>query len=337
MLSCQKHLFSLPTGTHYLNGAYMSPLPRSGEAAGIEAVRQKGYPGQIGPRDFFGASDEVRALFARLVNIENPQSVALIPAASYGLATVARNTRIGPGEKIVVVQEQFPSNVYTWRRLAETSGGHVHVVAPPDTMERRGAIWNERILDAIDSKTVLVAIPHIHWADGTLFDLASIGARAREVGAAFVIDGTQSVGALPFDVQAFRPDALVCAGYKWLLGPYSIGLAYYGPRYADGIPLEENWISRLHSEDFSGLVKYEDAYQPGALRFDVGERSQFMLAPMLAAGVKHLLAWGPASIQEYCTRLTEPYLAEIERRRGRGPGRRRSRRSRRSSRSPDPS
>ena len=115
----------------------------------------------------------------------------------------------------------------------------------------------------------------MHWTDGTRFDLAAIGARAREVGAALVVDGTQSVGALPFDVQQLRPDALVCATYKWLMGPYSLGFAYLGPRFDDGEPLEETWIGRRGSENFKELVDYQDDYQPGALRYDVGERSNF--------------------------------------------------------------
>jgi len=312
MLACQKHLFSLPENSHYLNCAYMSPIPRRVEEEGLAAIRQKAKPQGIGPEDFFRASDEVRTLFARLTHIADPQHVALIPAASYGLATVARNTSLRRGDKIVVVHEQFPSNIYTWHRLAEAKGGRVHVVLPPDGVEDRGAKWNERILDAIDVHTSVVALPHVHWADGTRFDLARIGVRAREIGAALVIDGTQSVGALPFDVRALQPDALICAGYKWLLGPYSLGVAYLGPRYECGVPLEENWIARKNSEDFAGLVQYEDAYQPGALRFDVGERSNFILAPMLVAGLKYLVDWGVESIQNYCERLTHDALAEVQ-------------------------
>ena len=56
------------------------------------------------------------------------------------------------------------------------------------------------MLEAIDARTAIVALGHVHWTDGTQFDLEAIGARAREVGAALVVDGTQSVGAMPFDV-----------------------------------------------------------------------------------------------------------------------------------------
>ena len=77
-----------------------------------------------------------------------------------------------------------------------------------------------------------------------LFDLNTVRQRTREVGAWLVIDGTQSIGALPFDVEELQPDALVVAGYKSMMGPYSIGMAYYGDALDGGIPVEQNWISR---------------------------------------------------------------------------------------------
>lgn len=303
MLECQRHLFSLPDDLHYLNCAYMSPLPRSVEEAGIAGMRRKRVPTAIGASDFFADRGRVRALFARLVNAPDPGRIAIVPAASYGLGVVARNTPLARGQNVVISDEQFPSNVYAWARLCRESGAGLRVVARPDGAGV-GAAWTERVLDAMDEATAVVALPELHWTDGTRFDLERIGARARELGTAFVLDGTQSVGALPFDVQALRPDALVCSGYKWLLGPYAIGVAYYGPRYDGGEPLEETWIAREGSEDFQSLVLYRDAYQPGALRYDVGGSPNFILVPMLAAALEQLLEWTPAAIQEYCGVLT---------------------------------
>ena len=156
----------------------------------------------------------------------------------------------------------------------------------------------------IDEQTAVVAIPEVHWTDGTRFDLTRVGAKARACGAKLVIDATQSVGAMPFDFQGIQPDAVVCAGYKWLMGPYSIGLAYFGPAYDDGVPLEENWITRRGSQDLSSLVRYQEEYQPGAVRFDVGERSNFVLMPMLEAGLSQVLNWGPAAIQAYTAKTS---------------------------------
>ena len=116
------------------------------------------------------------------------------------------------------------------------------------------------------------------------------------------------MGALPFDVREIQPDALVCAGYKWLLGPYAMGAAYFGPRYDAGDPIEENWITRRGSDDFQRLVDYQDEYAPGAIRYDVGERSNFILLPMFIAALKLILDWTPERIQEYCRRLVSQPL-----------------------------
>lgn len=310
MLPCQKNLFTLPEGQHYLNCAYMSPLSKRVEAAGLKGLLAKRAPASIGANDFFDTSIRVRDKFGELVNAP-AKNMALIPAASYGLAIAAKNTQIGKGQEILMLEEQFPSNVYTWMRLAETSGAHLNIIKPPTPAANRGHTWNQRILEGINKKTAIVALAPVHWADGTLFDLEAIGRRAREVGAAFIVDGTQSVGALPFDVETILPDALICAGYKWLMGPYSTGIAYLGPRYLNGTPLEENWINRKNSENFGGLVQYTGDYQPGAIRFDVGERSNFTLLPMLDAALSHLLEWGVHNIQAYCSALVDEFCQKL--------------------------
>jgi selenocysteine lyase/cysteine desulfurase len=305
MLICQKHRFSLPDGLHYLNGAYMSPLSKAVQEAGQRGITRKAVPSQISSDDFFTESNLARERFAALVNAD-PNRVAIIPAASYGIATVARNLTAEAGQNIVVLHEQFPSNVYAWRQCRER-GVELMTVHPPES-QQRGQGWNERLLESITPDTALVALGHVHWTDGTRFDLVTIGKRAREVGAALVIDGTQSVGALPFDVQAIQPDALIVAGYKWLMGPYSIGFAYYGERFDQGTPLEDNWIARRGSEDFSRLVDYQDEYAAGAVRFDVGERSNPILLPMMIAALDDLHERGVSRIQAYCAALTQDFI-----------------------------
>ena len=311
MLPCQKSRFSLPDDEHYLNCAYMSPISIAVETAGMTGVARKRVPSRITASDFFTESDRARGLFARLINAPDPSRIAIIPAASYGLAIAARNLPAAAGQNIVVTDEQFPANVHVWRRLSRDRGVAVRVVAPPDVVDGRGHGWNTRLLEAIDSATAIVALGHVHWTDGTKFDLETIGRRAREVGAALVVDGTQSVGALPFDVQTIQPDALVCATYKWLMGPYAMGFAYLGPRFDGGEPLEETWIGRAGSENFKDLVNYRDDYQPGAIRYDMGERANIALMPMAVAALEQVLEWQPARVQAYCTALTADLVDRV--------------------------
>ncbi len=303
MLVRQHTKFSLPSGITYLNCAYMSPLMKQVEQAGVAGLKAKRNPTLIFPRDFFLQSALLRKEFAKLIRAQDAQRVAIVPSVSYGLANVAHNIRLHPSDKVIVLAEQFPSNYYPWQRLCQDSHARLVVVSPGQSAHR-GKTWNEKILEAIDNQTRVVALGHVHWADGTLFDLKAIRKHTTAVGALLVIDGTQSVGALPFDVADIQPDALVCGGYKWLMGPYAIGLAYYGPYFDEGKPVEENWINRLNSEDFTGLVNYETHYQPGALRYDVGERSNFILVPMMLAALKQINEWKPKAIQAYCHSIT---------------------------------
>jgi selenocysteine lyase/cysteine desulfurase len=307
----QRKKFSLPAGSVYLNGSYMSPLLKVVEKAGIAGIKKKRNPGKLPAADFFSGSAKLREEFAKLINTREKDRVVTVPSASYGLANVARNCQIDRSHNVIVAAEQFPSNVYPWMSLCEEKGPQLKTVKPPEALRDRGKIWNERILDAIDKDTRLVALGHVHWADGTKFDLAGIRKRTREVDALLVIDGTQSLGALPFDLGEIQPDALVCAGYKWLLGPYAIGLAYYGPYFDNGKPVEENWINRKFSEDFAGLVNYQREYQPGSLRFEVGERSNFILVPMMTAALKQINQWTPAHIQQYCAGISREPIRQL--------------------------
>ena len=309
MLDCQRHRFQLPADLHYLNCAYMAPLAREVEAAGLKGMARRRDPSTIAAGAFFDEADALRERFARLIGGSDPRRVAIIPAASYGIATAARNSVVSRGQNIVILGEQFPSNVYAWMRKAGENGAELRMVDRPATGDPSpGAAWNERLLEAIDRDTAVVALPVVHWADGTRFDVAAVGRRAREVGALFVIDGTQSIGAMPFDVEEVGPDALVVAGYKTLFGPYQSGLAWFGERFDDGEPLEEPWSAREGSDRFvAGGIEYVESYRPAAARYDVGERSNQIQAPMLNAALDMVLEWRPERVQGYCANLLEPF------------------------------
>jgi selenocysteine lyase/cysteine desulfurase len=310
-LATQADKFELPGNIHYLNGAYMSPQLKSVTAVGLESVQKKALPHKTTIDDFFDDTEIIRQEYSKLINNAEPNRIALIPSVSYGMANITNNINLS-GKEVVIAAEQFPSNVYPWMTAAREQGGKLVIVDPPQSNEQRGEKWNQLILDAITSNTAVLAISHAHWADGTRFDLMAMRKRTQDVGALLIIDGTQTVGAYPLDVEEIKPDALVCAGYKWLLGPYGLGLAYYGEFFDDGKPIEESWINRLNSENFGGLVEYEDAYQPGSLRFEVGEHSSFVLVPMLLEALKQLNEWQPDRIQAYCQTIVKEPLKRLQ-------------------------
>jgi selenocysteine lyase/cysteine desulfurase len=298
-LGSKRDLFEIPEDIVYLNCAYMSPQLRPAREVGEKAISRKSRPWEITPDDFFEDAEEIRALFARLVG-GDADGVAIIPSVSYGISVAAANVPVREGEKIVILEDQFPSNVYAWGGLAEQSGASLVTLPRPEDLD-----WTRALLEEIDTDTAVVAVPNCHWTDGSLVDLASVGESVREAGAALVVDAIQSLGAHPFDVSEVRPDFLVAASYKWLLGPYGVGYMYVGEEYREGKPIEHNWINRRGSQDFSGLVDYQDAFQPGARRYDVGERSNFALLPMAAEALRQLIDWEVENVSETIGTLTD--------------------------------
>jgi len=308
----QKHLFDLSSNITYLNGAYMSPQLKSVTETGIQAVTRKASPHAILPKDFFTDKELLKQKFATLIEAPDYRNTAIIPSVSYGIANAAQNININQGDEIILVDEQFPSNVYIWQEVAKKNNAIITIIKPPKQIKNRGAIWNQHILDAITKKTAVVAMCHVHWADGTLFNLNVIREKTQTTNTALVIDGTQSVGALPFSIQELQPDALICGGYKWLLGPYAIGMAYYSDRFNNGTPIEHNWMNRYNSQDFNSLTKYEDRYQEKAARYSVGESSNFVLTPMMTKAIAQLIKWQPKKIQQYCKSISVDAIQQLK-------------------------
>jgi selenocysteine lyase/cysteine desulfurase len=298
MLACQRSLFEMPDDVAYFNCAYMAPMLKAARRAGEEAIARAARPWEIAAGDFFAPAERLRGLFARIVG-GRPEDVAIVPSASYGISTAANNLRLAPGQAILVLEEEFPSNVYPWQALARRDGGELLVVRRPADGD-----WTAAILGALEPRVAIAALPNCHWTDGGLVDLGQVSAALGRLGARLVLDITQSLGALPFDATRVRVDYVACAAYKWLLGPYSVGFLYAAEAHHRGEPLEYNWITRERSEDFAGLVDYRDGYQPGARRFDMGERSSFVLLPMATAALEQILAWTPEAIASTLAGIT---------------------------------
>jgi selenocysteine lyase/cysteine desulfurase len=302
MLPSQKHLFTLDPSVTYLNNAYRGPLLKSSEDAALKDLIQMRSPHVLRSEDFFSGVERVKNLFGKLVNCSSNQ-VALIPSTSYGFACVLNNWNPGKSKKAITVMDEFPSGYFSIKRWAEEHDSALVIIGPEAQINEIGKSWNERILSEIDANTGVVLISSVHWMSGVKFDLKEIGKRCHEVGACLVVDGTQSVGVLDIDVTEYHIDALICATYKWLLGPYSLALAYFSERFNKGNPLEESWLNRTNSKDFSGLTNYQSQFIAGASRYDVGETSHFILLPILEQALIQILDWQPLQIQEYAGKL----------------------------------
>jgi len=306
MIKNQRHLFDVPENVTYLNCAYLSPLLRAAVDVGRRAVARKAHPWTIVRRDFFDELEDVRALFAQLINA-SPNDIAVVPASSYAAAIAGRNLPLRKGQTAVGLDREHFSNVYQWKLRCEETGAELVTV---DQSSERG--WTQQIIESIDERTAVVAVPQCHWHDGSSIDLDAVSAAVRAVGAALVIDGTQSIGAVPFDVQRIKPSFLFCSAYKWLLGPYGVAFLYADPAHQQGVPLEHHSYNRAGADKISSTSGYRDEFMPGARRYDFGERSNFIILPMLKTALQQLLDWGPDNIRQ----TLAPMILAINRRAG---------------------
>ncbi|HSM01641.1 MAG TPA: aminotransferase class V-fold PLP-dependent enzyme [Acidimicrobiia bacterium] len=301
-LPSQRHLFDIPDGVAYLNCAYFPPMPRPVREAGRRALENAASPWNVGAADFFEPGERLRESFARLIN-GDADGVAFVPSVSYGASVAAANLPVGPGRTVVMVEEEFPSDVYPWREKIAVEGGEIVVV--PRSRDRG---WTDGFLETIDDRTAVVVAPACHWTDGSAVDLDRVGEAARSVGAAFVIDVSQSLGAAPLDVSRIEPDFLITVGYKWQMGPYAFGYLWAAEHRRSGRGIEATWSGRKGSEDFNRLVDYTDELRAGARRFDAGEWSNFVLMPMATAAIDLLHEWKP----ERVAATIEPLTGRIE-------------------------
>jgi selenocysteine lyase/cysteine desulfurase len=302
--------FAVPDDVAYFNTANLGPLLYTVRDAGERALQHRAAPWTIRAQDWFTDVERLRALVGRLMqnSAEEPvpchgvasEGVALIPATSYGFAVAARNLPLRAGQRVVVLAQEYPSGVYTWRRHVTRHGAEIRTVHR-DT----GQSWADAVLAALDEQVAIISVPQVHWTDGAWVDLAAVSRAAHDLGAALVLDVSQSLGAVPFDARALDPDFVVSVGYKWLLGPFGRSYMWVAERHRGGEPLEENWIVRTEAEDFARLTEYRDDYQDGARRFDHGQRTQFELTPMAIAAVAQVLSWGVEAISAHLGKVTD--------------------------------
>ena len=271
----QRHLFDVPDDVAYFNCAYNSPQLNASLNRLLAGARTKCHPWERTPASFFDDAETIRRLSSAVFG-GDADGYAVVPAASYGLSTAARavEPHLQSGDRILVIAEEFPSNVLPWKRTAQEAGAVLETVPYPEDGD-----WTRAILGRIETGVKVVAVSTCHWTNGAFIDLRPIGKACRDVNAVLVVDATQSLGAMPFPLDEVKPDFLVAAGYKWLLCPYGFSLLYVSEPWRSARPLEETWLARLNAEDFTALVKYSDTYMPGARRFDVGEKCSATILP----------------------------------------------------------
>jgi len=296
MLPELRALFPITKSAIYLNHAAVSPLPTPTFDAVERQLRDVRETGSINFRDWLAVKEQTRVLLATLLGARSEQ-VAFVRNTSDGLSTVANGLSWQAGDNIVTFGREFPSNVYPWLRLRDTSGVEVRMCE-----EINGRIDLNEIEGLVDTRTRVIAISHVQYASGFRSDLLRLGQVARAQDALLVVDTIQSLGVVPLNVDDELVDVAAGASHKWLLGPEGVGYLYLSDRARDRIePTLVGWVSVPNPEDYDN---FEQGWNRGALAWETGTGPTALIHG-LKASLELLIKAGTEAVAKHLESLTD--------------------------------
>lgn len=266
----------------FLNSATIGQIPRRAVEAVARHFQHRDDLACIDLFTWFDEADEVRAKLARLIHCE-ASDIAFFPNASAALSLLCGGIDWRPGDRIVTLEHEFPNHFYFAAQLQHRG---VEFVETP---------W-ERFYQALTPQTRLVTISEVNYSTGFRAPVEEIGRRLREQGVLFYLDGTQSLGALPFDIRTVQPDVYVADGYKWMLAPNGIGFGYVRPDVREWLqPAVIGWRSHTTWREPATLHHGVPQFRTEAERYE-GGMLNFSGIFALGASVDLFLETGPETI-----------------------------------------
>lgn len=295
-------LFDLPPRAVYLDTAAHAPMLRAARDAGIAALASGNRPWTPDEDAWDARTERARTLAADWFD-GDADAIAFIPSVAFGIAIAARNLPLARGDAVLVLDNQFPSNLLAWQQRCIDVGAQIVVARPAP-----GQDWTAAVLDAFAAhpQIRIAAVAQARWDDGALLDLDAIATWARAAGIALVLDLSQSLGALPADIARWQPAFAVSVGYKWLLGASGLALLWVAPRWREqGVPIEHHWSAREDREVWRFDSHALPRFRSGARRFDAGGVLDPLHLGMFEAAQSQLRAWGRDAVLSRLRALTQ--------------------------------
>ena len=246
--------------------------------------------------------DEVRQTFAELIGASS-QDIAVASSASELLSSMAWALLPKRGQSVLGTDVAFPSVMYPWLRISRVSNCDVRWVRA-----REGHIDEDELLAAIDPMTSIVCLSHVEYATGQVYDLGRIARKAHAHGALLVVDATQSAGSIPLDVVRDSVDILVTGSYKWLCGPFGVGLMYVAPSLQT--QLEPGLVGWRSHREIYDLDATRLDYSPGAKRFEFSTMA-YGSAIGLSRSMRYLQQIGIEKINDHNLALAEELIEAL--------------------------
>ena len=278
--------FELDPVLIHLNHAAVAPWPTPTREAVEAFARENARQGSWHYAHWLETESRLRAELGRLINAPS-DDIALLKNTSEALSVVAHGLHWQAGDRVVISNEEFPSNRIVWESLQPQG------VQVTEVDLHAGPTPEDALIAACDERTRLLAISSVQYASGLRVDLEHLGRFCREHDILFCVDAIQSLGALRLDVQAARVDFLMADGHKWLLGPEGVALFYSTPTARERLTLHQyGW----HMTEIIDFDRRDWRPAESARRFECGSPNMLGIHA-LQASVSLLLETGMDNVE----------------------------------------
>ncbi|HEX5691675.1 MAG TPA: aminotransferase class V-fold PLP-dependent enzyme, partial [Roseiflexaceae bacterium] len=259
-----RQFFPLAERYAHFNHAGVSPL-NTRAAAAIRGFTKRTVeePFDYIRDDMNALLVELRQRIATLINARSVDEIAHMSNTAAGINTAALSLPLRPGDNVLVLEGDYPANIYPWMNLAHRGVLTKFVSAPS------GGLDLNVLESRIDKRTRAISMSTVVFATGFRNDLEAVGRLCKERGIYFVVDCIQSLGALPFDVQAIGADFVACGSQKWLLGPLGSGFLFARREILDELG-PGAYIGTSSVVDPQNFLDYNFTLLPTAERFNIG-------------------------------------------------------------------
>ncbi len=291
----------------WLNCAHQGPLPKTAIEKLNEAVKWKTNPAELDFDRFFDVPQRLRKALGRLINVQHEQ-IILGNSNSYGLHLLANGINWNMGDEIILSKGDFPSTNLPWLAL-EDKGVRINQITPECQI-----LTEKELIESINGSTRLLCISWVNSFNGHILNVKTIGDICKANGIIFVLNCTQGLGALRFDVQATHVDAVSCMGAKWLLGPYGTGFCWMRNELMESLQYNHvNWLDMLTEDDLNSEIDQELNMKSGKKKYDVFGTANFFNFVPWTASIEYLLEKDVEKIEKYVQDLVSRFITKLDR------------------------
>jgi cysteine desulfurase/selenocysteine lyase len=288
----------------FLSHAAVSPLSRRiVDAVANQLHRAASEPATRLFPEIFTLMADLRQRLAQLINARESSEIVLMPNTAMGLNSAAVSLPLRTGDNVLVLEGDYPANIYPWQQLAYK--GVLTKMVP----QRAGGLDVDALAARIDRRTRVIALSTAMFATGFRNDIATVGRMCKERGIFFVVDAIQTLGAFPIDVQACSIDFLAAGSQKWLLSAPGAGFLYVRRELLD--ELEPGaYVGASSVVDPMNYLDYNLTFPPSAERFNLGTPN-IMGAVALHAAVGMLQEVGSTLIEQRVATLVDALINDL--------------------------